>query len=79
LRAFRDFRPTSRKDAPRRSRAIGPFLDIHVMAKADAIAISNSSTSFVASLLNERATRFVRPVLAARRLEPFDPWDSPRG
>jgi len=77
LRVFRDFRPTSRKDAPRRSRAIGPFLDIHVMAKADAIAISNSSTSFAASLLNERATRFVRPVLAARRLEPFDPWDSP--
>jgi hypothetical protein len=79
LRAFRKYRPTSRKDAPRRARAIGPYLDIHVMAQADALAISGGSASFVASLLNQRATRFVRPALEAQRLEPFDPWDSPRG
>jgi FkbM family methyltransferase len=75
LRAFRKYRPTSRKDARRRARAIGPYLDIHVMAQADALAISSSSASFVASLLNQRAARFVRPVLEAQRLEPFDPWD----
>jgi FkbM family methyltransferase len=79
LRAFRRYRPTSRKDAPRRAKAIGSYLDIHVMAQADALAISSSSASFVASLLNQRATRFVRPVLATQRLEPVDPWDSPRG
>ena len=77
LRAFRAYRPMSREDAPGRTDAAGAFLDVQVMAQADALAISNSSFSFIASLLNERASRFVRPVLPARRLEPFDPWNAP--
>ena len=52
-------------------------LDFHVMAQADALAISNSSFSFMAAMLNDRARIFVRPTLEDRRLVPFDPWDAP--
>jgi hypothetical protein len=52
-------------------------LDFHVMAHADALAISNSSFSFMAAMLNDRARIFVRPTLEDRRLVPFDPWDAP--
>jgi hypothetical protein len=53
------------------------LLDFYVMTQADALAISNSSFSFLAALLNERAEAFVRPSLEERTLAPFDPWDSP--
>lgn len=53
------------------------LLDFHVMTQADALAISNSSFSFMASMLNSRATAFVRPRLIERDLAPFDPWDAP--
>jgi hypothetical protein len=52
-------------------------LDFYVLTQADAVAISNSSFSFMAAMLNERARIFVRPTLDGRRLVPFDPWDSP--
>jgi hypothetical protein len=53
------------------------LLDFHVMTQADALAISNSSFSFLAALLNERASAFVRPRLEERDLTAFDPWDAP--
>jgi len=53
------------------------IIDFYVLAHADAVAISNSSYSFMASLLNERARLFVRPCLNERGLVAFDPWDAP--
>ncbi|HVW20060.1 MAG TPA: hypothetical protein VHC86_02510 [Opitutaceae bacterium] len=53
------------------------LLDFHVMTQADALAISNSSFSFMAALLNQRASAFVRPRLDERDLAAFDPWDAP--
>ena len=50
------------------------------MTCADRLAISNSTFSFTAAMLNQRspssAHAFVRPVPDARALVPFDPWDS---
>jgi hypothetical protein len=62
---------------PRLPAALAFVLDFHVMQQADALAIANSSYSFAAAMLNERADHFARPTLEGRRLEPFDPWDSP--
>jgi hypothetical protein len=53
------------------------LLDFHMMTRADALAISNSSFSFMAALLNEGARSFSRPSLDAGGLVDFDPWDSP--
>ena len=50
------------------------------MTKADVLAVSNSTFSFTAAMLNAQTSaateRFVRPVPEARGLRPFDPWDS---
>ena len=46
------------------------------MGKCDILAISNSSFSFAASMLNESAHLFLRPHLLYKKLIPFDPWDS---
>jgi hypothetical protein len=57
--------------------ALAFLLDFYVMIHADALAISNSSFSFMAAMLNERAGIFARPTLKERRLVAFDPWDAP--
>ena len=53
------------------------LVDFYLLTQADAVAISNSSYSFLASLLNTRARHFVRPTLEDGKLVPFDPWDAP--
>ena len=52
------------------------YFDFYVLAHSDLLAISNSTFSMVAAMLNEEASTFVRPEPNMRRLEPFDPWDS---
>jgi len=50
--------------------------DFHVLSQADHLGISNSSFSFVASLLNSRARSFMRPDLAMQQLVAYDPWNA---
>ena len=57
--------------------ALAFALDFYMMTRSDALAISNSSFSFLAAMLNEKAHTFVRPTLEGRTLEAFDPWDAP--
>lgn len=52
------------------------YLDFHMLSAADALAISNSTFSFVAAMLNRRARVFMRPDRDGRRLVAFDPWDA---
>ncbi len=52
------------------------YVDYYALTQADALAISNSSFSFSAAMLNETAREFVRPSRSAGRLVSFDPWDS---
>jgi hypothetical protein len=52
------------------------FLDFDLLTRCHHLAISNSSFSFAAAMLNRNATRFVRPVLSLQRLVAFDPWDA---
>ncbi len=83
-----DDEPAIRRDfaglriVTQRDLALGPlpfpefYLDFYLLSQANVVAISNSSFSFAACLLNRVATHFVRPVLPAQRLVPFDPWDA---
>jgi hypothetical protein len=52
------------------------YPDFYILTQLDVVAISNSSFSFVASMLNERAKFFCRPSLLSNKIIPFDPWDS---
>lgn len=51
-------------------------LDHHVLSQAHHLAISNSTFSFTAAMLNQKAQAFVRPERAVQALVPFDPWNA---
>lgn len=60
-----------------RDSGVGFYPDFFVMTQADVLAISNSTFSFSAAMLNERATIFVRPHFDLEtRFTTFDPWDA---
>jgi hypothetical protein len=52
------------------------LLDFLLLCSSDVLAISNSTFSFFASLLNNNATCFARPVAETEGLVKFDPWDA---
>lgn len=52
-------------------------LDHFVLSRADYLAISNSSFSFSAAMLNASAKEFQRPDPNLLRLVSFDPWHAP--
>ena len=54
------------------------YIDFYVLSQADVVGISNSTYSFIAAMLNQRARLFLRPHWDfATRFCSFDPWDSP--
>ncbi|GDZ95224.1 methyltransferase FkbM family protein [Planktothrix agardhii CCAP 1459/11A] len=54
-----------------------PFYpDFYILSQCDVLAISNSTFSFAAAMLNERCKFFFRPHLQQKKLIPFDPWNS---
>lgn len=65
-----DLPPGGPDDAP------GFFDDFAALTLSDRMAISNSTFSFFAAMLNTRATEFMRPDLATKNLVAFDPWSS---
>ena len=75
--AFSDYPLLTEADLPKSELAHEFATDFIALTQGDAIAISNSSFSFAASMLNTRSKLFVRPVLERERLEYFDPWNSP--
>ncbi|MBW8001523.1 MAG: hypothetical protein FVQ80_05825 [Planctomycetes bacterium] len=52
------------------------YPDFYFLSQCDVMAISNSSFSFAASLLNERCGAFYRPHLPSRQLVSYDPLRS---
>ena len=80
---FREFNPVTSDDFPTKPPArlkgipIGFYRDFYVMTQADVVAASNSSFSFGAAMLNERAAKFVRPTWNFdTKFTEFDPWDA---
>ncbi|HSS12540.1 MAG TPA: hypothetical protein VLL04_01515 [Rhizomicrobium sp.] len=52
------------------------LVDHHILRHANHLAISNSSFSFTAAMLNAHAESFMRPDPTLRELVVFDPWAS---
>lgn len=77
VRAFADYRPVTSGDLAEPLAGAEFFTDFHVLCHADRVAISNSSFSFVATMLNRDADSFHRPDPTRRALVPYDPWAAP--
>lgn len=73
---FREFNPITHSDVMKDFPLANYYPDFYLLSQCDVLAISNSTFSFVASLLNTNATRFVRPDNKLRRLIPYKPWES---
>ena len=73
---FARFAPASAADLGVDLGAAGLFGDFHALTQADVLAISNSSFSFAAAMLNRRGTIFLRPDADLEKLIPFAPWNS---
>jgi hypothetical protein len=73
---FADFTPWSADQLGVEIPGANFLVDHHILRHADHLAISNSSFSFVAAMLNARALSFLRPDPNLRELIPFDPWAS---
>jgi hypothetical protein len=52
------------------------LVDHEVLRAADLLAISNSTFSFTAAMLNTSARTFVRPIPEREQLDLFEPWNS---
>ena len=74
---YADLNPITARDLSNPPLEPGFFDDFAALRAAQMVAISNSSFSFAAAMLNERASNFVRPCLTAQSLIPFKPWDAP--
>lgn len=77
LAAFKDYGPVTAGTLGAVLPGAEFYPDFHILTQATHLAISNSSFSFVAAMLNERGQEFVRPDPAAGGLVAFDPWDAP--
>ncbi len=73
---FADFTPCSADQLGVEIPGVNFLVDHHVLRHADHVAISNSSFSFTAAMLNEWARSFLRPEPNLRKLVAFDPWAS---
>jgi len=55
---------------------IGYYFDFWILSHCDYLAISNSSFSFAASMLNKKTKCFFRPHFKTQGLLKYDPWNS---
>ena len=76
LRDFAAYAPVTSDDLATPLVGAEFYTDFHILSQADYLAISNSTFSLMASMLNEWANTFVRPEPLHERLVPFDPWDT---
>ncbi|AFZ05325.1 methyltransferase FkbM family [Oscillatoria nigro-viridis PCC 7112] len=73
---FIEYNPVTAKDLGVELPQAEFYLDFYLLSQCDIVAISNSSFSFAACMLNERGQLFMRPDLSAKKLIAFDPWNS---
>lgn len=73
---FREYHPITSKDLGLKLPQAEFYPDFYLLSQCDAVAISNSSFSFLACMLNQQGKFFFRPHLATQKLIAFDPWQS---
>ncbi|MEG4231952.1 FkbM family methyltransferase [Microcoleus sp. Pol11C3] len=76
LRDFEEYNPVTTKDLGLELPEAEFYPDFYLLSQCDITAISNSSFSFAACMLNEKGKFFFRPHLSSQKLIPFDPWNS---
>jgi hypothetical protein len=76
LRDFEEYNPVTTKELGLELPEAEFYPDFYLLSQCDITAISNSSFSFAACMLNEKGKFFFRPHLSSQKLIPFDPWDS---
>jgi|GEM_PF-2303824 len=76
LADFADYRPVTSQSLGMALHGADYYPDFYILSRCDIAAISNSSFSFAACMLNPHGKAFFRPSLSLKRLLPFDPWDS---
>ncbi|NEQ35516.1 MAG: FkbM family methyltransferase [Okeania sp. SIO3I5] len=73
---FADYNPITIKDLGIQLPEADFYPEFYVLTQCDILAISNSTFSFTAAMLNENCKFFFRPHLLAKKLIPFEPWNS---
>jgi FkbM family methyltransferase len=73
---FADYHPITAKDLNIELPEASFYPDFYILSQCDGAAISNSSFSFAACMVNERGKFFFRPHRLTQKLIPFDPWNS---
>ncbi len=73
---FSDYHPVTIKDLGVEVAEADFYPEFYILTQCDVLAISNSTFSFTAAMLNENCKFFFRPHLKAKKLIPFDPWNS---
>lgn len=73
---FSDYHPVTSEDLDIELPSAPDYPDFYILSQCDVLAISNSTYSFLAAMLNETGTIFSRPHLIKEKLIPFDPWSS---
>ena len=73
---FEEFAPWDWRRLALRIPGADFLIDHHILRHSDHLAISNSTFSFTAAMLNARARSTMRPHPDERCLVPFDPWSA---
>jgi tetratricopeptide (TPR) repeat protein len=73
---FADYNPITVKDLGVKMPEAPFYPDFYILSQCDVLAISNSTFSFAAAMLNERCKFFFRPNLLKQKMIAFDPWNS---
>ena len=73
---FQEYNPMLAKDLNIYLSEAEYYPDFYLLSQCDITAISNSSFSFAASMLNKNGKLFLRPTLLTKGLISFNPWNS---
>ncbi|WP_284638266.1 alpha-1,2-fucosyltransferase [Paenibacillus silviterrae] len=73
---FREFKPVTSSDLNMSLPKASFYPDYYILSNCDILAISYSTFSYSASMLNRRGKLFVRPIMELKKLVPYDPWNS---
>ncbi|MCC5606699.1 FkbM family methyltransferase [Nostoc sp. CHAB 5834] len=73
---FSQYNPVTTRDLNCELEQADFYPDFYLLSKCDILAISNSSFSFAAAILNEEGKLFMRPHLPSKKLITFDPWSA---
>jgi hypothetical protein len=73
---FKKYKPITSYDLGINDIVTDYYSDFYMLSKCDMLAISNSTFSFAASMLNDKGSVFMRPRLSQNKLIKYDPWQS---